>query len=300
MPDSSSGVQPGRRDHPGDWLSTAVPAGDRCVPVRLFRPTQPGDLWLVWAHGGSWTGGAVDGVWHRACADLARLAGATVVSVEYRLAPEHPHPAALHDVLAVMDWAEQRAEAERAGSRIAVGGDSAGGTIAACAALVWRDQRRALGAQVLAYPPIDPECTAASYRAAPESFPSRSGLRGSWLAYRGPEYRWGGAPALYSTPAEATDLTGVAPAVLAVGGLDPVADDVRRYADRLNNDAVPVRFQEFPQLGHGAFLQPPPGAGSSVDSDDPLRSWLGAALRAVLDRPLRKNVVPTQPGRAVS
>ncbi|MFC8845616.1 MULTISPECIES: alpha/beta hydrolase [unclassified Micromonospora] len=282
------------------WTATTVATESRQVPIRLFRPTRASDLWLVWAHGGSWTGGSVGGAWHHACADLARLAGGTVVSVDYRLAPRHRHPAALHDVLDVMDWAQRQADREQPGSRIAVGGDSAGGTLASCAALVWRDRHRPLGAQVLAYPPIDPECDAASYRTDPASFPTRGGLVGSWEAYRGPGYRFDASTGHYSTPAEAADLTDVAPAVLVVGSRDPVADDVRAYAERLTGAAVPVSFREFPQLGHGVFLRPPTqSSGRDRAADDPLRSWLGATLREVLNRP-RDFSATTQTRRAMS
>ncbi|TCO59371.1 alpha/beta hydrolase [Actinocrispum wychmicini] len=237
------------------WETVAV----RGVPARVFRPADGRDEWLVWAHGGSWIRGSVDG-WHEPCADLAERAGCTVVSVEYRLAPRHPHPAALTDVLTILDWASSKT------GRVAVGGDSAGGTIAACAALTWRDLGRSLTAQVLAYPPFDPECRAGSYSL--DTFPSTSDLRAAWRLYRAH-----GPGDCYSTPFDAHDLSGLAPAVLGVGEYDPVADDVREYAERLQAAGNTVELRVFPRLPHGVFLQP---------DGNPLRDWLGSAFQDLI------------------
>jgi acetyl esterase len=193
-------------------------------PVRVYQPAGAARGWLVWAHGGSWTRGSV-AAWHEPCADLADRSGWAVVSTGYRLAPAHPHPAALLDVLAVTRWAGGL------GGPVAVGGDSAGATIATCAALMLRGHARMPMLQVLAYPPLDPACHADSYGL--DTFPTREDLRAAWAAYLGPEPR-GSEPA---TPCEVEDLSGAAPAVLVVGDRDPVADDVRGYASRLR----PVR-----------------------------------------------------------
>jgi acetyl esterase len=229
------------------------------VPARVFRSSGPARGWLVWAHGGSWIRGSVHG-WHQPCADLAEQAGCTVVSVEYRLAPRHPHPAALNDFLTVLEWAATQTGDEE----VAVGGDSAGGTIAACAALTWRDQGRSLAAQVLAYPPMDPQCRASSYDL--DSFPTRVDMIEAWQTYRGD-----GHDDAYSTPFESTDLRGMAPALLAVGALDPVSGDVRDYANRLRTAGNSVDLKVFPGLPHGVFL--PPG---------PMRRWLGTSFRNLI------------------
>ncbi|MEU8139680.1 alpha/beta hydrolase fold domain-containing protein [Streptodolium elevatio] len=248
------------------WESAVIPAGDHEVPARVYRSgsgaagpvgvagsSAPGVL--VWAHGGSWHSGAV-AEWHPALAHLASLTGATVVGVDYRLAPAHPHPAPLADVLAAVAWADERA----GGAPVVVGGDSAGATLAASAALVRRDAGLPLAGQVLAYPPIDPACRAASYHRDPGAFPRRTDLAAAWRAYRGGRGTGGGpgrGGAGYSTPAEATDVAGVAPAVLVVGALDPVVDDVRAYAHALVAAGVSVTLHELPGVGHGAFLGSP-------------------------------------------
>jgi acetyl esterase len=250
------------------WEAVTVPDPQHPVPVRIYRPARSGRDWLVWAHGGSWRAGSVEG-WHDACADLADQSSHTVVSVGYRLAPRHPHPAALTDVLRAMDWAQSQAERESQGGAVMVGGDSAGGTIAACAALVWRDHDRPLAAQVLAYPPLDPQCAAPSYRRFPDAFPDRVTLIKAWRDYRSVDQtrttRTRGT--LPSTPFEAEDLTGLAPAIIGVGALDPVADDARTYAALLRAAGNKAELHEFPGLGHGAFL-----------TDRALRRWLGTTL----------------------
>lgn len=271
--------------HTVTWEPAAIRADDHELPARVYRPVPgpasaeehrvPAPSVIVWAHGGSWRTGSV-AEWHPALAHLASLTGATVVGVDYRLAPEHPHPAPLADVLAALDWADELV----GGAPVAVGGDSAGATLAASAALVRRDAGRPLAAQLLAYPPIDPACRAASYGRDPGAFPRRADLAAAWRAYRGSGANSGTAhrstahqitahrsaanqntpyarTPYYSTPADAADVTGVARAALVVGTLDPVADDVRAYAARLAAADVSVVLHELPGVGHGAFLGSP-------------------------------------------
>jgi acetyl esterase len=254
-----------------------APGGPRrsvdCRPVDISGVQalvyQPDDFVggsLVWAHGGSWTGGSVGG-WHDSCTDLARLSGCTLVSVDYRLAPAYPHPAALLDVMTALDWASAR------GGPVMVGGDSAGATVAACAALTCRDQNVPLAVQVLAYPPLDPLCRASSYGGG--YFPSRAGMLAAWNTYRSaadvPSH-------VYSTPWEVDDLTGVAPTFLTVGDQDPVLDDVRTYAMRLLSAKVTTALRIFPSMKHGEFVRP----GSSR-----LRDWLGQSVRDVVGGSVR-------------
>jgi len=247
------------------WQAESVTTPDRVLPARVYLPEAETLGWIVWAHGGSWRGGTLDG-WHQACARLARASAWAVVSIAYRLAPLHPHPEPVRDVLAALDWAGQRAVGPHGPLPLAVGGDSAGGTIAACAALARRDLGRPLAAQVLAYPPLDPACAAPSYRSG--DFPDPRILRAAWDEHRG---RGGTARALgttlYSTPLEAPTLAGLAPALLAVGEYDPVVDDVRDYARRLREAGNYVELHELPLLRHGAFV-----------STEALGDRLGAAL----------------------
>ncbi|MDX3434162.1 alpha/beta hydrolase [Streptomyces sp. ME01-18a] len=246
------------------------------VPVRVYRPHK-GYGWLVWAHGGSWRSGS-SLAWQDACADLARIARCTVVNVDYRLIP-HRHPAALRDVVTALEWAHEQAAREGDVRRVAVGGDSAGGTLAACAALLWRDRRLSLTAQVLAYPPLDPSCEAASYR--PEGrFPNRRSMIAAWRDYRGegkPVRQ--GQTRLHSTPFEEEDLTGVPPAILAVGDLDPVSDEVRRYAGLLRAAKTQVDLRILPRTPHGVFCAGTEGRADYGPQGRELRHYLGDTLR---------------------
>ncbi|MGW0802084.1 alpha/beta hydrolase [Nonomuraea sp. NPDC002799] len=261
-------------------VRTIIPATSP-VTVHVYRPEnadRPPAGRLVWAHGGSWQRGSA-GEWHHVTSALAARSGWEVISVDYRLAPRHRHPDALQDVLTALTWAGragQPRQVEQAGQDgqgrqngqgqggrdrlpLAVGGDSAGGTLAACAALAARDRGLPLDAQILAYPPFDPACGSPSFRSEPEVFPQAASLRRAWRAWRG-----SGASAardengarLYSTPFEAASLAGTAPAVLAVGTADPVRDDVLAYARRLRKDHVPVRHLRLPGVRHGDILQP--------------------------------------------
>ncbi|WP_338701421.1 alpha/beta hydrolase fold domain-containing protein [Streptomyces sp. Q6] len=241
------------------WQQVMLPAAHP-VPARMYRPgtartSQQEHGWLVWAHGGSWQYGSA-AQWHAVTHRLASLSGWNVLSVDYRLAPEHPYPAPLEDLRAAVDWARQRPGAQVS---VAVGGDSAGATLAACVALAERDRGRPLAAQLLAYPPLDPDCTAASYRRDPLGFPHPAQLRLAWRAWRGASpglvSTSDGTP-LHRTPFDACSLAGVAPAVLAVGAEDPVADDVVEYAARLRDASVPVRLVQPPHTGHADLLRP--------------------------------------------
>ncbi|WP_433288269.1 alpha/beta hydrolase fold domain-containing protein [Micromonospora sp. CA-244673] len=128
-------------------------------------------------------------------------------------------------------------------------------------------------AQVLAHPPVDPLCRAGSYHRDPTAFPKADRLAAAWRSYRGAGHD--NAPTSYSTPPECADLTGAATAIIAVGALDPVVDDVRDYRDRLLGAGVTVHYEEPPSAAHGAFLAP----GITPQDSHSLRQWLGATLR---------------------
>lgn len=262
---------------PVRWEEALLPSPGHHVPVRVYRPgTRPGG-WLVWAHGGSWQYGSA-AQWHEVTADLARFSGCGVVSVDYRLAPAHRYPAALLDVLTALRWARREAVRETGAPLVAVGGDSSGGTLAASAALVLRDSGEPLAGQFLAYPPFDPACRAPSYRADAEAYPSADQLRAAWQRYRGSAPVHPRSDVLYSTPLEARDVGGVAPAVLAVGDQDPVVDDVRAYADTLRRAGVPTSLRLFHDTPHAALVMPP--RQWSTERAHPMRQWLGRMVAA--------------------
>lgn len=292
-PQTGPAVQPGHSSERSlwgvTWTSTAAGAGRQSVKVRVFRPrhaTAAGCL--VWAHGGSWTTGSVDG-WHMPCLELAGLSGWTVVSVEYRLAPAHTYADGLTDVLTALSWSAGLLTAAAQGTPLAVGGDSAGGTLAASAALAWRGREYPLAAQILAYPPLDQSCGSASFEDAGR-FPRRDDMRLAWRRYLGPV---AGAVAedggRYLPPMETADLRGAPPAFVAVGTLDPVRDEVGRYADRLAAAGTPVAVRRFTDTEHGAFLAQNPHGQA-------MRAWLALAAQKISGRSRPGAIVRTEPG----
>lgn len=268
--------------HTVHWSVEHVPALGRKVPVRMFTPEPAKPGCLIWAHGGSWTRGSAE-EWQMPCAELSWLSGHPVVSVDYRLAPAYQYPAAVQDILAVVAWLDHDQGWEERGG-IAVGGDSAGATIAACAALEWRGQGSPLAAQILAYPPLDPWCNYPSYVKYTDIFPSRNTMIQAWDVYLGPNFPGPGEISNVS-PLLAEDLDGLPPAVLAVGTLDPVADDTRAYARRLRSFGSTVYLREFSGLGHGAFLNAPVvGRGGERDSSgNQFRGWLAQMTASMLE-----------------
>ncbi|MBT2533927.1 alpha/beta hydrolase fold domain-containing protein [Arthrobacter sp. ISL-48] len=251
------------------WADTFVQGADGVdIRMRVYEPAARPSVTLVWAHGGSWTRGSIEG-WHEACAALAALGTARILSVGYRLAPRWLHPTAVMDIAAATLWAQQTYR-----HPVLVGGDSAGGTLAAGVALWFRDNGLPLDGQVLAYPPLDPECTADSYRES-RSFPPRSLLLDAWGEYAG-----SGADLrerLYLSPLHAPKLTGLCPVSLIVGTTDPVRDDVEQFAQRLIASSVPVDLAVSPAVAHGHFLD------SSLAN--PVHHWIQTRLSLPTNRP---------------
>lgn len=251
------------------WTETFVRGADGAdIRLRVYEPVTQPSVTLVWAHGGSWTRGSIEG-WHEACAALAALGTARVVSVGYRLAPRWLHPTAVMDIAAATLWAQQRYR-----HTVLVGGDSAGGTLAAGVALWFRDNGLALDGQVLAYPPLDPECTAASYGQS-RSFPPRSLLLEAWSEYAGSDAEL--RERLYLSPLHAPRLTGLSPVSLIVGTTDPVRDDVEQFAQRLTAASVPVDLAVSPVVAHGHFLDSSPS--------NPVHQWIQTRLSLPTNQP---------------
>jgi len=184
---------------------------------------------------------------------LARELNAVVVSPDYRLAPEHLFPAALDDCMATLAWMRDRADELRIDpDRIAVTGASAGGGLSAAVAQRAHDQGIALRAQVLVYPMIDDRTT------LPDNHFGRGKLvwtpeanRFAWAAYLGRQPRLSDAPE-YAAPARRTDLSGLAPAWIGVGGLDLFYDESVSYAEALKACGVPCDLVTVPGMYHGA------------------------------------------------
>jgi acetyl esterase len=252
-----------------------IPDADRGrLRARAYWPTVPADPLgvLVWLHGGGWYVGDVDS-FDRVTRQLANAAGAVCLSVDYRLAPEHPYPAAVHDARAAVAWAagDGAAQLGTDPARVLVGGDSAGGNLATVAA---RHERDAVRAQLLVYPALDAAMAGASHREfADGPLLGTADMERCWDLYLGDADR--SDPD--ASPLNADDLAGVAPAYIAVAGHDLLRDDGLRYAEALRAAGVDVTLERYDDMVH-SFLR----WGGVVDRARELIEALGDYARASL------------------
>jgi acetyl esterase/lipase len=218
------------------------------VPVRIYRP-RGAHGGMVWLHGGGFVMGGLD-VEHPWAARIAHAAQAVVVSVGYRLAPEHRFPAAVDDVYAAVMWtAEHAAELGIQPQHIAVGGHAAGAGLAAAVALRARDEGRpVIRFQLLNQPQLDDrQATWSARHFIDTPFMTRDKVSASWRHYLGC------APASpYAAPARATDLSGLPPAYIATAEFDPNRDEAIVYAQRLLEAGVPVELHQWSGTFHGS------------------------------------------------
>ncbi len=224
------------------------------VPVRIYRPSPDPELpVIVYFHGGGWTIGSVE-QFDPVTRQIANATDAIVVSVDYRLAPEHPFPAPLDDCWQALEWTARNAAAFGGDpSRLAVMGDSAGGNLAAVCALLARNAGApALTSQILVCPVTDCHFDTASYRENGEGYL----LTAEDMHWFFSCYTAGGAsdPADWRiSPLQAPDLSEVAPAVVVTAEFDPLRDEGRAYAARLEGAGVPVVRVSYDGMIHGFF-----------------------------------------------
>lgn len=257
----------GRRDPAVPAADLYLPARGGPVRARLYRPAssepegrlkggprragdtaeEPGPV-LLWLHGGGFIGGSAADIDH-VSSRIARLAGLTVLSLDYRLAPEHPCPAALHDTYDALRWLADHSPLIGGDGRIAAGGQSAGAALVAGACLLARDQAGpAVACQVLCYPSLDFDQDTESAREFDGVF--HSVKPGGWAES---QYLAGLPVTAYAAPLRAASLAGLPPALLIGAGRDPLRDDARAYARRLDADGVAVTHVEYADTMH-AFL----------------------------------------------
>jgi acetyl esterase len=243
------------------------------VPVRIYRDTDTPEGLLVYFHGGGFALGSV-GLMDNVARELVHATGATVVSVEYRLAPEHPFPAGLDDGVTVTRWALSNAERLGAGtSRVLVAGESAGGNLSATVALRLRDGgETALAGQVLIYPAVAGPHVHPSAEEFSGLIISRAAGEAFWRAYSGSR-NIDRDP--YAAPLSAPSLAGLPPALVILGGCDMLRDEGRAYAARLRDDGVEVDEVCYPGQPHGFVNFGFPAAAEAFDR---IGSWVRARL----------------------
>ncbi len=250
------------------------------VTARVYRPATPStpQPTLLWIHGGGWMTGSLD-TSDILAREFAAALGAVVVSPDYRLAPEHPWPAGLDDSRAALAWVRESVDS-LGGSPdlIAIGGDSAGGNLAAVLAVEERDAARHLAAQVLIYPVVDLDLDA-------EAYPSRTEFAaGHHLEWADVErcvqtYLPCGANSAdpLISPIRTRSFDAVAPAVIATADLDPLRDEGRAYAELLRQAGVPVTYLNEAGLVHGGFDM----AGVSPTARHAITSLMREAARVL-------------------
>lgn len=233
----------------------AIPAAHGAIPARLYVPKEPRrhdglSPALVFFHGGGWVIGDLDS--HDVvCRQLADAGALIVVSVDYRLAPEHKFPAATDDAIAATKWVAANArEFGIDAARLSIGGDSAGGNLAAVVALAARDGNGpAIAGQLLIYPAVDFAMTHGSHREPETSvLLTHSVIR--WFR----DHYLNGAADIHdwrASPARAKSLAGLPAAYVLTAGADPLRDEGDEYAERLKQAGVPVTYKHYPGQFHG-------------------------------------------------
>ena len=253
------------------------------VSLRLYRPLGTAAEAvlpvLVYFHGGGWTIGDID-THDVLCRQLANAGGCAVVSVDYRLGPEQRFPAAVEDCVAATRWVREQAKVLKLdATRIAVGGDSAGGNLAAVVCLVIRDARAAGGPlpvfQLLIYPATDMRAVAPSHSSNGQGYLLTSD---SIAYYRG---HYINEPAQWSdwraSPLLAPSLAGLPPALVITAGYDPLRDEGRQYADALSAAGNRVQYVCFERQIHGFITM-----SRVLDEALTAVDLCGAALRRAL------------------
>lgn len=275
--------------------NTAITGPAGMLAVRIYRPTndsaQPA---LVYFHGGGLVMGSNHSFEPLARA-LASASGAAAIAVDYRLAPESPPPAQFDDAFAATEWASRNADSLGLDAdRLAVVGDSAGGSLAAAVALAARDRGGpAICAQVLLYPGLDRDMSAPSITSLADApMLARDDIDylhvlvdGDAGPHRDP----------YLVPAYATDLSGLPPAIVVTAGCDPIQDWGEAYAARLRDAGVQTTATRYPGMYHGFLMRSEATARGRLAIAE-----IGALLRAKFANPIRFDVPITRQGTAAA
>ena len=228
------------------------PGGD--LPVRIYTPFGKGPFpLLINFHGGGWVVGDIEST-DGFCRSIANTVGCIVISVDYRLAPEHPFPAAADDAYHATLWAATHAPGFGGDpSRIAVCGDSAGGNLAAVVSQMARDRGKpALCFQLLIYPVTDAACDTPSYSENADGyFLTKDAMLWFWNHYVQSD---ADRTHPYASPLRADSLAGLPPALVITAEFDPLRDEGEQYAERMRAAGTPVQLTRYDGMIHGFFL----------------------------------------------
>ncbi|MDI9892632.1 alpha/beta hydrolase [Microbacterium sp. IEGM 1404] len=267
---------------PDDDVVESIDTADGDLALRLYRPRAGHRGTLVFAHGGGWVAGDLDNN-DALCRALAAATGAQVLSVDYRLAPEHPFPAGLDDLDRALRFAAAGAGGLVDPALLGVAGHSAGGNLAAALALRSREARApGIRIQVLLCPVLDaPDPDRPSYRAHTENLPlTAKGMQWYWGLYVQDAAGAGAAAGaaapvpVEAAPLRAPDLAGSAPAVIVAAGVDPLSDEAEEYAQRLTASGTPVEFVRREGVPHLFLVFP------STPARDAVLAAVAPAVRA--------------------
>ncbi len=255
---------------------TTIPGQGGALALRIYRGigTLPDEVLpcMVFLHGGGWVIGNLDSH-DRLCRRLANAARICIVAVDYRLAPEHRFPAALDDSVTALQWVSDNVDSLKvAPGRIGVGGDSAGGNLAAAVALMGRDGTAPPSIfQALIYPVVDLGANSDSYRRVTSGVPLTAATMAYFIDHYAPnptdrtDWR--------ASPLKAASLAGVPPALVVTAGHDPLSDEGRAYAQRLEDEGVRVTSLHLSDHIHGMLMQ-----GRLVSASNVVADFVGAAI----------------------
>jgi acetyl esterase len=256
-----------------------LPAASARLRLREYQPVAPAAgraAALLYLHGGGWTIGDLE-THDVLCRSLALASGVRVFSLDYRLAPEHPFPAAFEDSCAAFAWLAGQAEfLGLDAQRLAIGGDSAGGNLAAAACLALRGAAARPAFQLLVYPATDQRAGAPSHERNGRGYLlTREAIvwyRGNYLPDAAAYLDWRASPLL------APSLAGLPPALVLTAGYDPLRDEGQEYADALSRAGVPAQLVCFERQIHGFLTM-----NKVLDEADTAVALCGAALRRALN-----------------
>lgn len=243
----------GEPAHDIDIANIEIPAEGRMIGARIYKPRLPNRLvpTLVYFHMGGCVIGDLE-TCHVFCSEIAYRAGCLVVSVDYRLAPEHKYPAAVEDALAAFRWVRDNAKSLGGNpNRVAIGGDSAGGYLSAVASQeLKRANEKAPVLQLLIYPAVDWLSDTVSMKQFGDSYPLTAAVMDYFRKayFENPDKE---IPELRASPGRCADLSGLPPAFIYTAGHDPLVDQGRDYAEALKIAGVPVIYRCYDHLAHG-------------------------------------------------